>query len=55
MLEIFSRIQPDRYIYIIIKSPPEQFSNSKIEIKEIKEEIIPLNEYEIAIIVFDDV
>ena len=52
MIKILSRI-PDRDIYIITKSPPEQYS--KIKIKEISEEIKPLNEYENAIIVFDDV
>ena len=54
MLRIFSRIQPDRDIYIITKSPPEQYSKSKIKIEEKKEEIKPLNENENAIIVFDD-
>ena len=44
MLQIFSRIS-DRDIYIITKSPPEQYSNSKIKIKEISDEIKPLNEY----------
>ena len=54
MLEILSRI-PDRDIYIITKSPPEQYTNSKIKIKEISDEIKSLNEYENGIIVFDDV
>ena len=53
MLKILSRIS-DRDIYIITNSPPEQFSNSKIKIKEINDEIKPLNEYENGIIVFDD-
>ena len=53
MLKFFSRI-PDRNIYIT-KSPPEQYSNSKIKINEISDEIKPLNEYENAIIVFDDI
>ena len=53
MLKILSRIS-DRDIYIITKSPPEQFSNSKIKIKEINE-IQPLNEYENGIIVFNDI
>ena len=53
MLKILSRI-PDRDIYIITKSPPEQYANSKIKIKEISDEIKPLNEYENGIIVFDD-
>ena len=52
-LKIFSRI-PNRDIYIITKSPPEQYSSSQIKIKEIGEEIKPLNEYEKSIIVFDD-
>ena len=54
MLKILSRIS-DRDIYIITKSPPEQYTNSKIKIKEISDEIKPLNEYENGIIVFDDV
>ena len=54
MLKILSRI-PDRDIYIITKSPPEQYTNSKIKIKEISNEIKPLNEYENGIIVFDDI
>ena len=53
MLKTLSRI-PDRDIYIITKSPPEQYTNSKIKIKEISDEIKPLNEYENGIIVFDD-
>ena len=54
MLKILSRI-PNRDIYIITKSPPEQYTNSKIKIKEISNEIKPLNEYENGIIVFDDI
>ena len=54
MLKILSRI-PDRDIYIITKSPPEQYTNSKIKVKEISDEIEPLNEYENGIIVFDDI
>ena len=54
MLKILSRIT-DRDIYIITKSPPEQYTNSKIKIKEISDEIKPLNEYENGIIVFDDI
>ena len=53
ILKILSRI-PDRDNYRITESPPEQYSNSKIKIKEI-EDIKPLNEYENAIIVFDDI
>ena len=54
MLKILSRML-DRDIYIITKSPPEQYTNSKIKIKEISDEIKPLNEYENGIIVFDDI
>ena len=54
MLKILSRI-PNRDIYIITKSPPEQYTNSEIKIKEISDEIKPLNEYENGIIVFDDI
>ena len=54
MLKILSRIS-DRDIYIITKSPPEQYTNSKIKIKEINDEIKPLTEYENGIIVFDDI
>ena len=54
MLKILSRI-PGRDIYITNKSPPEQYTNSKIKIKEICDEIKPLNEYENGIIVFDDI
>ena len=54
MLKIFSRI-PNRDIYIITKSPPEQYSDSKIRIKEKSDEIILLSGYENANIVFDDI
>ena len=54
MIKILSRL-PNRDIYIITKSPPEQYSNSKIRIKEIGDEIKPLSEYENGIIVFDDI
>ena len=54
ILKTLSRI-PDRDIYIITKLPPEQYINSEIKIKEIGDEIKPLNEYENGIIVFDDV
>ena len=54
MIKILSRI-PNRDIYIITKSPPEQYTNSEIKIKEISDEIKPLNEYENGIIVFDDI
>ena len=54
MLKVLSRI-PNRDVYIVNKSPPEQYSNSKIKIKEISVEIKPLSDYEIAIIVSDDI
>ena len=54
MLKTLSRI-PDRDIYIITKSPPEQYTNFKIKIKETSDENKPLNEYESGIIVFDDI
>ena len=54
MLKTLSRI-PDRDVYITTKSPPEQCTNSKFKIKEINDEIKPLNEYENGIIVFDDI
>ena len=54
MLKILSRMI-DQDIYIITKSPPEQYTNSKIKIKEITDEIKPLNEYENGVIVFDDI
>ena len=53
MLKILSRI-PDRDIFIITKSPPEQYSTTKIKIKEISDEIKPPSEYENAIIFCDD-
>ena len=54
MLKNLSRIS-DRDFYIFTKSPPEQCTNSKIKIKEISDEIKPLNEYENGIILFDDI
>ena len=54
LLRIPSRVS-DRDIYIITKSPPEQYTNSKIKIEEINDEFKPLNEYENGIIVFDDI
>ena len=53
MLKILSRT-PDRDFYITTKSPPKQYSNSKIKIKEIGDEFKPLSENEICVIVFDD-
>ena len=52
-LKILSRLS-NRYIYIITKSLPEKYSNSKIKTKEIGEETKRLNEYKNAIIVSDD-
>ena len=54
MLKVLSRV-PDRASYIITKSTPEQYSTTKIKIKKVSEEIKPLNEYENATIVFDDI
>ena len=54
MLNILSRI-PDGDIYIITKSPPEQYSNSQIKIKESGEENKSPNEYESAFTVLDDI
>ena len=54
MLKTLSRI-PDREIYIITKSPPEQYTKSKSKTKEISDEIKALNEYENGIKVFDDI
>ena len=53
MLKILSPI-PTRDIYGITKSPPEQYSHSKIKNKEISDEIKTLNKFENGIIVFDD-
>ena len=53
-MKILSRI-PNRDIYKITKSPPEQYAISKIKIKEIRDEIKPLGEYENAVIVLDDI
>ena len=47
-------MQPDREIYIINKSPPEQYSKCKFKIKEFNDEIKHLNEYKNVIIVLDD-
>ena len=54
MLKILSRL-PNRDFYIPTKSLPEQYSNTKIKIREISDEMKPLTEYENAIIVFDDI
>ena len=53
MLKILSRIT-HQDMYIVTRSTPDQYSYTKINIKEISEEIKPLNENENAIIVFDD-
>ena len=54
MLKILSR-KLNRDFCIITESPPEQYSNSRIKIKQISEEIKVLNEYGNAIIVFDNI
>ena len=54
MLKILSQIR-NRDIYIITKSTPEQYSDSKIKIKENSDEIKHLNEYEKSVGVFDDI
>ena len=54
MFQNLSRIS-DRDIYIITKSPLEQYSNCKTKIKEKGDEIKPLNEYKNCVIVFDDI
>ena len=54
MLKTFLRI-PDRDIYIITKSPLEQYTNSEIKIKELGDEYKPLNECEKCVTVFDDI
>ena len=54
MLKTFSG-KPNRDVYVITKSPLEQYSKSKIKTKEIGEYIKPLNEYGNAIIVFEDI
>ena len=54
MLKVLSRI-PDRGVYLITKSPPEHYSNAKSKIKEISDEVKPLNEYQNGISVFDDI
>ena len=54
MLKTLSRLR-DRDIYKITKSPPDQYSNSGIKIKERTDEMKPLNEYETAIIISDGI
>ena len=54
MLKILSRTPPDRDTYKFTKPTPEQFSFSKIKIKEKSDEIKPPDEYQNAIIVFHD-
>ena len=46
---------PNRDLYIITKSPPEQYSTSQIKTKEIREGIKHQNEHENTIIFFDDI
>ena len=55
MLNFLSRLPPQRNMYIIPKSPPEQYSNSKVKKKEISDELKAPIEYENAVIVFDNV
>ena len=43
MLKILSRIPPDRDFHIITESAPGQYSCCKIKIKELRDEIKPLN------------
>ena len=54
LLEILSR-KTDRDIYIFTKSPPGHYSNCKVKIEKIGEEIQILSDYQNAIKVFDDV
>ena len=54
MFKIHSQI-PNRDIYIITKSPFEQFSNSKIKIKETAEETKTLTENTTSIIGLDEI
>ena len=53
MLKSFAQI-PNRDLHIITKSPPEQYSKSKIKFEEIVAEFILLGDYGFAIIVSDD-
>ena len=54
ILKNLSRI-PNQDIWIITKSPIEPYSKSKLKIKEMGEDIKHLDEYENAILVFDDI
>ena len=54
ILKILSRIPLDRAIYIITKSPLEQYPNPKIKIKEKSKETKFLNKYEHDISVSGD-
>ena len=54
MLKILSRMA-ERDFYKITKSPPEQYYNSRIKIKETGKEIQSLYEYEKTIIGSDDI
>ena len=54
MLKFPSRM-PDQEFYIVAQSPLEEYANSKIKIKKLREKIRPLNEYENHIKVFDDI
>ena len=44
--------KPNRDVYIITKSPPEQYSKSKTKIPDLGEEINPLSNNKSAIIGF---
>ena len=54
LLKVLSRL-PNWDVYITTKSPRDQYSNSKIKVKEVSAEIKPVSEYENGIIVFDDI
>ena len=54
MLRNLSRM-PTRELQIITKSPPKQYSTSKVKVKENREEMKPLYDNENAVIVFDDI
>ena len=44
---------PEQVVYIITKSPPEQYSNSSTKIEKVTDEIEHLNKYENGVGVFD--
>ena len=53
MSKLVSQIS-NQDLYMITKSPLQQYSNSEIKRKKLSDEIKPQNEYENAIIVFSD-